>query len=78
MCFDDGPRLGVAGHLQIGKDSMMRTPVDAFDDGVGRAPQFVMQSSVDQPSQDRLGGLVAVKRETGDVGVRRTPPDASF
>ena len=31
-----------------------------------------MQSSVDQPSQDRLGRLVAVKRETGDVGVRRT------
>jgi hypothetical protein len=22
-CFDDGPRLGVAGHLQIGKDSVI-------------------------------------------------------
>jgi hypothetical protein len=31
------PRLGVAGHLQIGKDTVIRTRVDAFDDGVGGA-----------------------------------------
>jgi len=48
---------------------MVRAIVDAFDDGVGRAFQLVMQTSLDQPSQDRLAGLVAVKRESADVGL---------
>ena len=59
---------------------MVRAPVDAFDDGVGRAFQFVVQAALDQPAQDRLVGLVAVKREAGDVGLAaspRSPPGAS-
>ena len=48
---------------------MVRAIVDAFDDGVDRAFQLVMQTSLDQPSQDRLAGLVAVKRESADVGL---------
>jgi hypothetical protein len=43
--------------------------VDAVDDGVGRAFQLIMQTALDQPSQDRLAGLVAVNREAGDVGL---------
>ena len=48
---------------------MVRAPVDAVDDGVGRAIQLVVQAALDQASQDRLCGLVAVERETGDVGL---------
>ena len=79
--LDDGPRLGVARHLQVGENEMVRAPVDAVDDGVGRAFQLVVQAALDQPSQDGLGGLVAVKREAGDVGLavrRRSSPGASF
>ena len=79
--LDDGPRLGVARHLQVGEDEMVRATVDAFDDGVGRAFQFVVQAALHQPAQDRLAGLVAVKREAGDVGLavrRAQPPGASF
>ena len=60
---------------------MVRAPVDAFDDGVGGAFQLVVQTTLDQPSQDRLARLVAVKREAGDVGLAvlpRSSPGASF
>ena len=30
---------------------MVRAPVDAFDDGVGRAFQFVVQAALDQPAR---------------------------
>ena len=59
---------------------MVRAPVDAFDDRVGRAFQFVVQAALYQPAQDWLGGLVAVKREAGDVGLAvlpRSSPGAS-
>ena len=78
--LDDRPRLGVARHFQVGEDKMVRAPVDAVDDGVGRALQLVVQAALDQASQDRLCGLVAVKREAGDVGLAflpRSSPGAS-
>jgi hypothetical protein len=49
---------------------MVRAPVD---DGVGRALQLVVQAALDQASQDGLCGLVAVKREAGDVGLASCP-----
>ena len=52
---------------------MVRAPVDAVDDGVGRALQLVVQAALDQASQDRLCGLVAVEREAGDVGLASCP-----
>ena len=52
---------------------MVRAPVDAVDDGVGRAIQLVVQAALDQASQDGLCGLVAVKREAGDVGLASCP-----
>jgi hypothetical protein len=45
---------------------MVRATVDAINDRVGRAFQFVVE---DQPTQYRLVGLLSVKRETGDVGL---------
>ena len=59
---------------------MVRAPVDAFDDGVGRALQLVMQTALDQSAQHWFVGLVAMKREAGDVGlaaVRPSSPGAS-
>ena len=65
--LNDSVRSSVACHLQVGEDEMVCTPVDAFDDGVGRAFQFVVQAALDKSADDRLGGLFAVKREAGDV-----------
>lgn len=42
---------------------MVRAPVDAVVDGIGRASSFVMQSALDRSAKDRLCGPVAVKRE---------------
>jgi hypothetical protein len=67
--FDDGPWPGVARHFHVRENKMVGAPVDAFDDGVGRPLQLVVQAALDQSSQDRLCGLVAVKREAGDVGL---------
>ena len=52
---------------------MVRASVDAVDDGIGRALQLVVQAMLDQASQDGLYGLVAVKREAGDVGLASCP-----
>jgi hypothetical protein len=52
---------------------MVRTPVDAVDDGVGRAFQLVVQAALDQSAKDRLCGLVAMKRVGGDVGLAFCP-----
>jgi len=67
--LDDGPWLGVACHLQVGEDEMVRAPVDAIDDGVGCAFEFVVEATLHQPAQDRLGCLVAVEREAAEVGL---------
>ena len=53
---------------------MVGTPVDAVDDGVGRAFQLVMQAALDQPAENGLCELVAVKREAGDVRLAFLPP----
>ena len=58
---------------------MMRAPIDALDDRVGRALQFIVQAALDEPAEHRLGGRVAVEREAGDVGLpvrRRSSPGA--
>ena len=71
--LDDGARPGVARHLQVGEDEMVGAPVDPVDDGVGRALQLVVQPALDQPAEDRVCRLVAVKREAGDVGLAVRP-----
>ena len=34
---------------------MVGASVDAFDDGVGGALQFIMQAALDQPAEHRFG-----------------------
>jgi hypothetical protein len=46
---------------------MMRPPIDAFDDGVGGALQLIIQPARDQSAEHRVGGLVAMHSEAGDV-----------
>jgi hypothetical protein len=41
----------------------MGPPVDAFDDRVGCALQFIVEPRFDQPSGDRCWRLFAVKRK---------------
>ena len=52
---------------------MVRASIDAVDDGVGAALQFVVQTPFDKPAQDWAVGFVAVKREAGDVGLAVLP-----
>jgi hypothetical protein len=66
--LDDRPRPGVARHLQVGEDEMVRTPVGPVDGGVGGAFQLVLEAALDQSAEDRLCGLVAVKREAATSG----------
>ncbi len=47
---------------------MVRPTIDAFDDGVSRAFQLIVETALDQPSDDLDGGLFAMKREAADVG----------
>src|SRR5208337_2548570 len=46
------PRLGVARHLQVGECEMVRAPVDAVDDRVGRTFRLVIQAALDQSAED--------------------------
>jgi hypothetical protein len=43
-------------------------PVGPVDDGVGRAFPLVVDAALDQSAEDRLCGLVAMKRLAGDIG----------
>ena len=49
------------------KREMMGAPIDAFDDRVGGALQLVVEAAVDQPAEHRIGGVVAMQGEAGDV-----------
>ena len=63
--LDDRAGLGVAGHLQIGEAKMMGPAVDAFNDRVGRPLQLVVQPTLDQPAEHRIGWLIAMQGEAG-------------
>jgi hypothetical protein len=41
-CLDDCARRGVARHFEVGELQMVRSSVDAFDDGIGGALELVV------------------------------------
>jgi hypothetical protein len=42
--LDDRARFAVSGHLEVEKNEMVRASIDAFDDGISSASEFVMES----------------------------------
>lgn len=51
--LDNRSRCAVASRLQIGKLDVMGASVDAVDNGIGRADQFVIEPTIDQPADNR-------------------------
>ena len=48
---------------------MMGAPIDALDDRIGGPLQFVIKPALDKPAEHRLGRLLTVQGEAGDIGV---------
>ena len=46
---------------------MMSSAINALDDGVSRTLELVVQTTLDQPTHDRLGGLFAMKGKAGNI-----------
>src|SRR5258708_468494 len=67
--LDHRTRFGVSGHLNVGKNEMVRASIDAFDDGISGAPQFVMEPPSYKSTLHRVGGLIAMQGATSQVGL---------
>ena len=48
---------------------MVGASIDAVDDGIGRAFQFVMEPASYKSTLHRVGGLVAMQGESSEVGL---------
>jgi len=46
---------------------MVGMAVDAGDDDVGRALELVIETTLDESAEHRMGRLVAMQREAADV-----------
>src|SRR3546814_4103021 len=66
--FDNRPWPCVARHVDIAEPQMMGAPVHAFDDGIGRARQLVMQAAFNQAAQHGISDLVVMDGEGRDIG----------
>ena len=67
--LDHRTRFGVSGHLQIGKNEMVRASIDAFDDRIGRASEFVMEPPRYKSTLNRVGDVIAMQGETRQIGL---------
>src|SRR3546814_10995918 len=61
--FDNRPWPCVARHVDVAEPQMMAAPIHAFDDGIGRARQFVMQATFDQAAKHGIADLFVMDRE---------------
>ena len=46
---------------------MVGTPINAFDDGISRTPELVVEPSGNETADHRLRGVLAMQGEAGDV-----------
>ena len=67
--LDHRAGFGVSGHLKVGKNEVVRTSIDAVNDRIGRASQFVMKPPSYKSTLHRLGDLVAMQGEPRQVGL---------
>ena len=61
--LDDRARRCVAGEFEIAEAQMVGPPVDAGDDGIGRALELVVEAALNKLAEDRIGGLLAMQGE---------------
>ena len=67
--FDDRARFGVAGHLKVGKNKVVRAPVDPVNNSIGRASQFVMEPPSYKSTLHRRSGFVAMQGDPCQIGL---------
>src|SRR3546814_11044677 len=65
--FDNRPWPCVAHHVNVAEPQMMAAPIHAFDDGIGRARQFVMQATFDQAAKHGIADLFVMDRERCNI-----------
>src|SRR3546814_19821215 len=65
--FDNRPWPCVARHVDVAEPQMMAAPIHAFDDGIGRARQFVMQATFDQAAKHGIADLFVMDRERCNI-----------
>ena len=70
--LDDRPRRRVAAHLKIGELEVMGAPIDAGDDRVGGPLRLVVEASLDQLAEHRIGRFLSVQGESADVRLMST------
>src|SRR3546814_2095681 len=56
---------------------MMAAPIHAFDDGIGRARQFVMQATFDQAAKHGIADLFVMDRERCNIRRAYLPTNRS-
>src|SRR6185437_5592503 len=66
-CLDDRARRGIAGEFQIPEPKVMGAAIDAGDDDVGGSFELVVEGTLDESAQHRVGRLLPVQREAADV-----------
>src|SRR6185437_7822420 len=66
-CLDDRARRGIAGEFQIPEPKVMGAAIDAGDDHVGGSLELVVEGTLDESAQHRVGRLLPVQREAADV-----------
>src|SRR3546814_13662476 len=62
--FDNRPWPCVDRHVDVAEPQMMAAPIHAFDDGIGRARQFVMQATFDQAAKHGIADLLVRSAES--------------
>src|SRR5207244_3610598 len=65
--LDDGTGRRVTGRVKIGQAHMVGASVYTVDHGVRCPLQLVVETARDQPSDDRLGRILAAKRKVSDI-----------
>src|SRR3546814_2332392 len=65
--FDDGAGLRVASHVDIVEPEMVGATIDAIDNGIGAAFEFIIKPAINQTAHDRIARGRLVDREAGHV-----------
>ncbi len=71
--LDDRARRAVASGVEVGQSDVMGAPVRAVDHGIGRTLQLVVETAIDQPTDDRIVEALAGEHIAGGAAL-----DAAF
>src|SRR5579863_7920274 len=71
--LNDRAGRGVTCQFKVSELKMVRSAVDPFNDGIGRAFQLVMQTTLYQAAKHGVTGVVAVESKARNVGLAAGP-----